>query len=58
MSFNRTKYDECALKLDAKRSSDQLDYRIFGGSAENCDQCINVELWVVVVILHQKNKWI
>lgn len=43
MSFNRTKYDECALNLDAKRSSDQLDYRIFGASAENCNQCINVD---------------
>ena len=43
MSFNRTKYDECALNLDAKRSSDQLDYRIFGGAAENCQQCVNVD---------------
>jgi hypothetical protein len=40
MSFNRTKYDSSAYKLEIDRSIKPGDYRIYGSYAENLNQCM------------------
>ena len=39
MSFNRTKYDNCAYDLQIGRSIAPGDYRLYAPFAENCSQC-------------------
>jgi hypothetical protein len=41
MSFNRTKYDECAYNLQMGRSRDPGNYRLAPEFAENCNQCFS-----------------
>jgi hypothetical protein len=43
MSFNRTKYDNCAYDLQMGRSTAPGNYRLFGSFAENCDQCMSYD---------------
>lgn len=43
MSFNRTKYDDCAYDLQMGRSTGPGDYRLFGSFAENCNQCLSYD---------------
>lgn len=43
MSFNRIKYDNCAYDLHVGRSIGPGDYRLFGPSVENCDQCFSYD---------------
>lgn len=41
MSFNRLPYDNCAYKLETKRSVDMGNYRFFPGSYENCKKSLS-----------------
>ncbi len=43
MSFNRTKYDNCAYTLQVDRSVKQGDYRLFAPFAENCNECYSYD---------------
>ncbi len=43
MSFNRTRYDNCAYNLQMGRSTGPGDYRLFGAFAENSDQCLSYD---------------
>jgi hypothetical protein len=43
MSFNRTKYDQCAYNLEITRSTDPGNYRLFGSFAENANQCLSYD---------------
>jgi hypothetical protein len=43
MSFNRTRYDNCAYDLQMGRSTGPGDYRLFGSFAENCNQCLSYD---------------
>jgi hypothetical protein len=43
MSFNRTRYDQCAYDLQMGRSTGPGDYRLFGSFAENCNQCLSYD---------------
>ena len=39
MSFNRLKYDNCAYTKEISESVSPLDYYLFKGKYENCEQC-------------------
>lgn len=39
MSFNRLTYDNCAYSTTVKESVSSLDYNLFKGKYENCEQC-------------------
>jgi hypothetical protein len=41
MSWNRTKYEECAYNLQMQRSTQPGDYRLYANYAENCNQCFS-----------------
>lgn len=43
MSFNRTKYDDCAYNLQLNRSTNPGDYRLYAPYAENCNQCFSYD---------------
>jgi len=43
MSFNRTRYDNCAYNLQMGRSTGPGDYRLFGSFAENCNECLSYD---------------
>ena len=39
MSFNRLPYDSCAYAKTIQQSTDPLDYNLYKGKYESCDQC-------------------
>jgi hypothetical protein len=39
MSFNRLPYDSCAYAKTLQQSTDPLDYNLFRGKFESCEQC-------------------
>ncbi len=40
MSFNRLPYDSCAYAKTLQQSTDPLDYNLFKGKFESCDNCV------------------
>jgi hypothetical protein len=43
MAFSRNNYDSNAYNLQIKRSTDPLEYRLFGSFAENINSCLAPE---------------
>lgn len=39
MSFNRLPYDSCAYAKTLQQSTDPLDYNLYKGKFESCDNC-------------------
>jgi hypothetical protein len=39
MSFNRLPYDSCAYAKTIQQSTDPLDYNLYRGKYESCEQC-------------------
>jgi len=40
MSFNRLPYDSCAYAKTLQQSTDPLDYNLYRGKFESCEQCV------------------
>ncbi len=40
MSFNRLPYDSCAYDKTLQQSTQPLDYNLYKGKYESCEQCI------------------
>jgi hypothetical protein len=43
MSFNRTRYDDCATEAYTGRSVNEGNYRLFPGFVENGDECLSYD---------------
>jgi hypothetical protein len=41
MSFNRTRYDQCATEAYTDRSVNEGNYRLFSGFVENTNECLS-----------------
>ena len=41
MSFNRLPYDSCAYAKTLQQSTEPLDYNLYRGKYESCEQCID-----------------